>query len=231
MYAAGIMDHFSDAPRMELIVWGSTAGILARTVFRVSRQVKRARRKAGAIRPSSTGPRFWTRLLILGHVGTSYLPPLIYCTTTIYHKFQQPEWMAEYTLPPPADMCGVDGVTVGRTVGLLGFLAATVLTDSAMDVLGDQFQSIGVREKPRLVDSGPFAYVRHPVYTGSLIAGASFALAFWSYLPLYVLPVAIGACILRVPIEEEAIMRDPELGNEYRAYRHRVPYRIIPYIW
>lgn len=81
-----------------------------------------------------------------------------------------------------------------------------------------------MREKPRLVDKGPFAYIRHPlyaqvflfavcwvvflmifVYSGHLIAGASLALAFWSYIPLYALPVAFGAYLLKVPIE----VRDP----------------------
>jgi protein-S-isoprenylcysteine O-methyltransferase Ste14 len=77
-----------------------------------------------------------------------------------------------------------------------------------------------VREKPRLVDSGLFAHVRHPIYTqvsyspfaeiaplttpiysGNLIVGASLALAFWSYIPLYTLPIAIGGYLLKVPIE------------------------------
>ena len=39
------------------------------------------------------------------------------------------------------------------------------------------------------------------IYSGSLIAGASFALAFWSYIPLYALPFAIGAYLIKVPIE------------------------------
>ena len=144
MYVSGIMDHFSDAPRMELIVWGSTAGIIATAVFRVIRQLKRARRKAGAIKPGSTGPRFRTSLAILGHIGASDLPPLIYFTTTLYHRFQQPEWMAEHALPPPPDVFGVDGVTVGRTAGLLGIFAGSALAGSALNVLGDQLEVIGV---------------------------------------------------------------------------------------
>ena len=81
-----------------------------------------------------------------------------------------------------------------------------------------------MRERPRLVDSGPFAYARHPIYTqvsnspsskppsstilthrGTLIVCTSLALAFWSYIPLYTLPLAIGGYLLKVPIE----VRDP----------------------
>ena len=36
---------------------------------------------------------------------------------------------------------------------------------------------------------------------GGLISGASLTFVLWSYLPLYVLPIAIGGCLLKVPIE------------------------------
>jgi len=31
--------------------------------------------------------------------------------------------------------------------------------------------------------------------------------------------------------QERTIVEDPELGNEYKLYKIKVPYRIIPYIW
>ena len=37
--------------------------------------------------------------------------------------------------------------------------------------------------------------------SGSLVVEASLALVAWSYLPLYTLPIAIGGCLLKVPIE------------------------------
>jgi len=160
-----------------------------------------------------------------------YLLPLVYWTATASNKFHQPAWMSEYALPSPPDVFGFDGVTVGRTVGLLGTLAGAILTRTALKALGDQCSTFGIREKPKLVDQGPFAYVRHPIYTASLIIEASLALAFWSYIPLYALPLAIGGCLLKVPIEERIIVGDPELGNEYKVYKLKVPYRIIPYIW
>ena len=52
--------------------------------------------------------------------------------------------MTEHALPPPSDVFGIDGVTVGRTVGLLGIFAGSALAGSAMHVLGDQLEVIGV---------------------------------------------------------------------------------------
>ena len=90
------------------------------------------------------------------------------------------------------------------------------------------------------------------MYSGGLINQASLALALWSYLPLYTFVIAIGGCLLKMPIEvrdrrrspnrsgelmcrfvfqEQTILEDPELGNQYRLYKIKVPYRIIPYIW
>lgn len=144
MYVAGIMDHFSDAPRMELIVWSSTVGIFTSSAFRIHRQLKRARSKTGNPKPGSTGPRFWIDLALLGQLSTLTLPPLIYWTTIAYNKFQQPEWMTEHALPSPPDVLGVDGIMAGRVVGLLGLLAGMVLSRAAMKALGDQFEVIGV---------------------------------------------------------------------------------------
>ena len=82
------------------------------------------------------------------------------------------------------------------------------------------------------------------MHNGSIISGASFALAPWSYIPLYALPALIGGCLLKVPIEvcdrhrcprrrgelmnervfqEGTIVEDPELGNEYKLYKIKVP--------
>lgn len=82
---------------------------------------------------------------------------------------------------------------------------------------------------------------------------ASYALAFWSYIPLYAALFAISGCILKVPIEvryssnrrsrgsdeligervfqERTMVEDPVLGEHYKRYKIKVPYRIIPYIW
>lgn len=144
MYLAGIMDHLSDAPKMELIVWGSTVGVFAFSTLRVRRQLAKGRSKAGNIKAGSTGPRIWTTLSMFGQFGGMSLPPLIYWTATAYNKFHQPEWLTEYALPPPPDVFGVEGVVVGRGVGLLAFLAGAILSRSAIKALGEQFSAIGV---------------------------------------------------------------------------------------
>jgi hypothetical protein len=149
MYFAGIMDHLSGAPKMELIVWGSTAGFCVNSLSQLYRQV--ARSKAGKTKPGSTGPRVLTTLSITGQLSGIMLPLLVYWTTTAYNKFHRPEWLAKYDLPSPPDVFGVDGVVVGRGVGLLVLFTGMILADTAVKALGEQFLGIGVSLPPPLV--------------------------------------------------------------------------------
>ena len=148
MYLAGIMNHFSEAPKMELIVWGSTMAIFATSACGACSQLKRARSKAGGIKLRSTGPRLWTSLAFFGQSAGLYLLPLVYWTATASNKFHQPKWMTEYALPSLPDILGVDGVTIGRTVGLLGALVGAILSRTALKALGDQCSTARVSASP-----------------------------------------------------------------------------------
>lgn len=43
--------------------------------------------------------------------------------------------------------------------------------------------------------------------------------------------IHVGVTNSGMILQERTIMEDPVLGNEYKLYKCRVPYRIIPYIW
>ncbi|KAG1772324.1 hypothetical protein EDD22DRAFT_947448 [Suillus occidentalis] len=103
-----------------------------------------------------------------------------------------------------------------------------------MTHLGTQWHPIGVhtrREKPKLVQTGPYAVVRHPLYTCVLIQELLFALVSWSYAPLVALSITASAFVVKMPIEEDLIMQDATVAGEYRAYMQRVPAHVIPYLW
>jgi len=78
-------------------------------------------------------------------------------------------------------------------------------------------------EKDRvLAASGPYAYLRHPLYAGSFLVGLGYALAggVWIFIPLF---LALFFWIYggAVWAEEEELAR--RFGSEYRSYRDRVP--------
>jgi protein-S-isoprenylcysteine O-methyltransferase Ste14 len=80
----------------------------------------------------------------------------------------------------------------------------------------------------RVITTGPYRYVRHPLYSGSLlfVAGTSLLLGSW-----WGLLAALGLAALlaiRVGIEEKAL-RAGLAG--YDEYAERVRYRLIPFVW
>jgi protein-S-isoprenylcysteine O-methyltransferase Ste14 len=79
-----------------------------------------------------------------------------------------------------------------------------------------------------VVETGPSAIVRHPMYTTSLGIFPGIALALGSYWALIPAGVAVGLLGLRTQWEDQTLQA--ELAG-YREYTHRVPYKLIPHAW
>ena len=80
----------------------------------------------------------------------------------------------------------------------------------------------------RVINSGPYRFVRHPGYAGGLLAmlGGGIALgSWWSLVPL--LPVA--SLTLRRTFVEDRFLHDSLDG--YGRYAQRVPRRLVPGVW
>jgi protein-S-isoprenylcysteine O-methyltransferase Ste14 len=77
----------------------------------------------------------------------------------------------------------------------------------------------------RLAVTGPFAYTRNPLYLGTLLAAAGFALAGRSWWLGSLFAVYFVAVYLPVIGEEESHLRS--LFPEYAVYAERVP-RLLP---
>ena len=113
----------------------------------------------------------------------------------------------------------------------LGLLAAGVaLRTWAILALGRFFKFVVViQDSHRVVASGPYRLLRHPSYTGALVAflGIGIALDSWlSMLTLVVIPLL--AILVRIHVEEAALTGT--LGQEYRAYASRTR-RLVPGLW
>ena len=88
--------------------------------------------------------------------------------------------------------------------------------------------NVRIEESQPVIDSGPYAYVRHPMYAGAiwLFVGIPLALGSWWSLSLIVLVLPVLAWRL---LDEEKILRRDLSG--YSEYTHKVRYRLIPHIW
>ena len=100
----------------------------------------------------------------------------------------------------------------------------------AIIVLGRFFTvDVQIEADHELVDRGPFHLVRHPSYTGVLLAFVGFGLSLMNWIALVVLIVPIfAAFVYRMNVEEEAL--SGALGDRYRKYMMRTK-RLIPGIY
>jgi protein-S-isoprenylcysteine O-methyltransferase Ste14 len=95
--------------------------------------------------------------------------------------------------------------------------------------LGQQWSGrVEVKQQRRLVRSGPYAWVRHPIYAGILLAIAGSALVAGELTALLAV-VIMGAAYLRKVRMEEAVLLDV-FGEEYQRYRREVR-ALIPFLF
>lgn len=87
---------------------------------------------------------------------------------------------------------------------------------------------IEVEKGQKVISTGPYAIIRHPMYVAVLMMYVLSPLAlgsYWAVLAVLPLPVLV---IFRIKSEEK-ILIDKLPG--YREYTQKVKYRLIPYIW
>ena len=80
----------------------------------------------------------------------------------------------------------------------------------------------------RVISTGPYALVRHPMYVGVLIMVIGVPLALGSYWGLLFLLLNTPILVLRI-VDEEAMLRRELAG--YVHYTRHVRYRLLPGLW
>src|SRR5262249_17856597 len=83
-------------------------------------------------------------------------------------------------------------------------------------------------EGQRVIATGPYALVRHPMYVGVLVMLAGVPLALGSYWGLLLVLAAVPILVLRILDEEHMLRR--ELDG-YEAYARNVRWRLVPGVW
>ena len=79
-----------------------------------------------------------------------------------------------------------------------------------------------------MIETGPYRWVRHPMYAGALILLVGIPLALGSYVGLLTI-IPMSATIVWRLLDEERLLAKDLPG--YEAYRHKTRYRLIPRVW
>jgi protein-S-isoprenylcysteine O-methyltransferase Ste14 len=117
------------------------------------------------------------------------------------------------------------GVAVAAAVA---FLAAYVIYAEVLRENAYLSRTIKVQENQKVIDTGLYGIVRHPMYSATLLLFLSMPLvlgSLYSFLIFLFYPLIIAKRIK----DEEAFLSEELTG--YREYMGRVKYRLIPFIW
>ena len=115
------------------------------------------------------------------------------------------------------------------SLGILLIILGIILRQLSMAILGRYFSGVvGVQKDQKVIEKGPYKYVRHPSYTGALMIFIGLGLALQSLAAVLTLIVLfIIAYGFRIHVEEKALIS--ELGEPYIDYKKRTK-RLIPYV-
>ena len=122
-----------------------------------------------------------------------------------------------YTLPMPVCI-----------VGAVLFLTAYVLYAEVLRENTYLSRTIEVQEGQKVIDTGLYGIVRHPMYSATLLLFLSMPIVLgsvWALLIFMAYPFIIAA---RLKDEEKFLEEELE---GYREYKKKVKYRLIPFIW
>lgn len=88
--------------------------------------------------------------------------------------------------------------------------------------------TVRVEAHQHVISTGPYRWVRHPMYSGAAVMFLATPVALGSF---WTLPVAFGlvGMITARLLEEEKYLAKNLRG--YDAYRQQVRYRLVPYVW
>jgi protein-S-isoprenylcysteine O-methyltransferase Ste14 len=113
----------------------------------------------------------------------------------------------------------------GITTGLILQLVGLTICVASFLALGRSFGFVAADRG--LVRRGPYAVVRHPIYASYLLLQLGYVLQSISLRNALVMLIASGCNVGRALVEDRLLATN----DEYRAYRNRVRWRLIPGVW
>ena len=119
--------------------------------------------------------------------------------------------------PPAVSLVGDGMIAIGFLIVFLTFRENTFTAGT-----------IEVAEGQPVIDSGPYAVVRHPMYAGALVMIAGIPLALGSWWGLIPAALLVPVLVWRL-LREETFLAANLPG--YDAYRGRIHYRLVPIFW
>jgi protein-S-isoprenylcysteine O-methyltransferase Ste14 len=185
---------------------GAVASML--TVFRDNRELLRERLKPPVQKGQPLADKILVVLLLLTYGAQIALIPL---DVFRFHLMAKP---------------GSGAAVLGLALYMVGWVVVSLtFKENAFAAPVVRYQE---ERKQKVIDTGVYALVRHPMYFGAalLMVGLPLWLESWAGALLAAVPIATLA--VRIVFEERFLK---ERLEGYGAYTQRVRYRLIPFLW
>ncbi len=162
------------------------------------------RKKVGPMAEQNMAQKIIISLALIGNVAL-----LVFCAFD--HRF------AWSPVPPYVSMAGDVLIALGFLINFFVFRENSYGA-STIQVVEDQ----------KVISTGLYARVRHPMYVGVLVMIIGVPLALGSWWELAFLALVLPVLIWRI-LDEEKLLKNDLPG--YREYAQKVRYRLVPYLW
>ena len=93
---------------------------------------------------------------------------------------------------------------------------------------GNWSATVTVKEEHALIQTGPYAYVRHPIYSGFTLGATGLAILNGDLFSLLGIPLMLFGWFLKFRLEEKFMIE--EFGDTYLSYKRNVK-ALIPFVW
>lgn len=187
-----------------IVVFGTSANAIGVYLSLKDPELLERRKKVGPAAEQTLAQKIIISLSILGSLGV-----LVF--SAFDHRFG---WSS---VPPYGSLAGDVLVVLGFLINLFVF--------KENSYGGSTIQTV---EDQKVISTGPYALVRHPMYVGVLVMMIGVPLALGSWWGLAVLALITPVLIWRI-LDEEALLKKDLPG--YIEYTQKVRYRLVPYLW
>ncbi len=113
-------------------------------------------------------------------------------------------------------------------VAVFLFLGAYVLYAEVLRENTYLSRTIEVQENQKVIDTGLYGIVRHPMYTATTLLFLTMPLVLGSPISFFIMLLYVPLIVKRIR-NEEIVLEEGLQG--YKEYKQRVKYRMIPFVW
>ncbi len=187
-----------------LALFGISGLLITAYLMKRNPQLLERRLSAGPTAEQRTGQK-----VVMSIASLEFIVALVF--PALDHRFG---WSS---VPAPVSIVGDILFVLGWIIIFFVFKENT-FTSATIEVAADQ----------NVITTGPYAIVRHPMYSGSLLYMLAMPIALGSWWGLLVILLMIFTVLWRL-FDEENVLKKNLPG--YREYEQKVRYRLVPYLW